>query len=552
MLLGDIFKSIDQKEKRFLLLLSLVVVLITALPYLFGYLITPANTSYTGIHALTPGDFNVYYSYIEQAKQGNFVFQDLYTSEKQDFPLIKPFWSAVGIFARIFNLPSWLAVQLSRLLLIPIFIFGAYLFISYLFSEKQKRKIALLFLVFASGFGAISSMILEPGKYIVNGYYHWPMDLWVPEAISFLSLYHLPHILASSILFILVFLLVLLAFENNLYRYSLGAGIASLFWLWFHPFHFFTVFSVLVIYIFVLSIKRKKIQFSHLKHFLLVLLLALPAVIYHFLILRIDPIAGARAVQNVLLTPAPWLLLISYGALGILALIGFFLFWKEKKEKYLFIAIWFMVQLFLLYAPIIFQRRLSQNFHFPVVILAVAALFFLYQFFSKKLSSGWRNQLLKNNILLWFLFVILFAFSNIFIVLSDILLYTNQSYPYFYLSDEYRQALSWLKNNAQKDEIVFSEWINGNFIPGNTGRKVYVGHGVETVNYKNKQDDVKWFFAEDKEDSRKKEFLKEKDITYLFYSKQEKELGNFNPENKNYLQEVFKNQTVTIYALVGD
>ena len=206
MIFKEVIHSISAKERGLLVWLCIIVIVVTAGPYLFGYLRTPSGTTYTGIHALTPGDSNVYYSYLEQVKQGHYLFQDLYTSETQAYPYFQPFWFLVGTFAKIFSLPNWLAVQLSRLLLIPLFIFTAYLFIAYLFSDKIKRKLTIFLLLFSSGLGGLLAPILESGKYIAGGYYHWPMDLWVPESISFLSLYHLPHILASSTLFLLVFL----------------------------------------------------------------------------------------------------------------------------------------------------------------------------------------------------------------------------------------------------------------------------------------------------------------------------------------------------------
>jgi len=550
MIFKEIIQSVSAKERKLLVWLCIIMVVLTAVPYLFGYLRTPTSTTYTGIHALTAGDSNVYYSYLEQVKQGHYLFQDLYTSEVQPYPYFQPFWFGVGIFAKILNLPNWTAVQLSRLLLVPVFIFIAYLFIAYLFSDKIKRKLAIFLLLFSSGLGGLLSPVLEPGKYIAGGYYHWPMDLWVPESISFLSLYHLPHILASSILFLLVFLLILLAWENNRYCYSVWAGIISFFWFWFHPFHIITVFSVMGGYILISSVRQKGILLTKIKHLLVVFLMALPAVIFYLVFLKIDPLMAGRSLQNILITPIPWMLLISYGFLGILAILGFFKSFRINDEKISFIAIWFMVQLFLLYIPLAFQRRLAQNFHFPVTILAIVGICSIYRFLSRKFSDKSANLLLNNKILMGLLFIIFLAFSNIYVLANDVLLYQNNSYPYFYLTDEYSQVMVWLENNISLNDVVLSEEINGNFIPGMSGRKVYLGHGVETLDYENKLEKVEWFFEKDEESAEKKEFLEENNITYLFWSDAEKGLGSFDPKNKEYLKEVFSNQTVTIYQFI--
>ena len=178
------------------------------------------------------------------------------------------------------------------------------------------------------------------------------------------------------------------------------------------------------------------------------------------------------------------------------------------------------------------------------------ALFSIYRFLSQKFSHKQINLLLNNKILAGFLFMIFFALSNVYVLANDVLLYQNNSYPYFYLADDYSQAMAWLKNNTNWNDVVLSEEVNGNFIPGMSGRKVYLGHGVETVDYENKKEKVEWFWEKDEESDKKKEFLAENGIIYLFYSEAEKELGSFNPENKKYLKAVFRNQTVTIYQFI--
>ena len=154
MTLKDLINSISKKEWRFVILLCIVMILITGLPYVYAYLNAPVGYFYNGIHSLTPGDSFVYFSYINQVKAGNWILRDYFTSEAQPHGLLNFFWLEVGLFARIFNLPADLAFQLFRLLLIPIFFIVIYLFISYFFSDANKRKWALIFICFSSGIGA--------------------------------------------------------------------------------------------------------------------------------------------------------------------------------------------------------------------------------------------------------------------------------------------------------------------------------------------------------------------------------------------------------------
>jgi hypothetical protein len=543
----EIFRTIDTGEKKFVLFLTLFVILVTLLPFIYGYLRTPEGSFYTGVHALTPGDTNVYYSYLEQVKQGDLVFKDLYTSEVQGTPLVNPFWAAAGFFGKILGTPHWVTIQIVRCVLVFVFIAIAYVFISYLFLKKRHRKIAIVLLLFSSGLGGLFSPFLEYFKYIGEGYYHWPMDLWVPESVSFLSMLHVPHILFSSILSLITFLCVLLAFERNKYIYSMLAGISSFLWFTFHPFHFFTVAIVTLAVVFVKGMLIKKIPWAYIRHCTVIMVLALPAVIYHFLIIAQDPVIAGRAEQNLLFTPAWYLVLVSYGFVGILAVLGVMRLAKKHDNKWLFIAVWFVTQTLLLYSPLVFQRRLAQNLHFPMILLATYAIIFLIKrYYYTKIVS----YLVNNKVVIAFIFIIFFSFSNIYAIINDIMLYKSIAYPFFYLPQDYARSYEWMKQNMEEDEVMLSEWIDGNFIPGYTGRTVYLGHGVETVDYLLKQQQVNWFYQDSLELEDKRVFLRDSGIDYVFFSDRTDEIGSFDPKTTEFLQEEFVSDHVKIYRFI--
>ena len=150
MKIKEIVATITKKEWHYVILLSVLVILITAAPYLYACLSAPEGYFYNGLHSLTPGDSPVYFSYINQIKAGNLVLRDYFTSELQEKGLINFFWLKVGLFARIFNLPADIAFHVFRLILIPIFLVILYIFISYFFKEKNKRKVSLFFICFAN------------------------------------------------------------------------------------------------------------------------------------------------------------------------------------------------------------------------------------------------------------------------------------------------------------------------------------------------------------------------------------------------------------------
>lgn len=539
--MSDLIKSISRKEWVTVIFLALLMVFITAVPYLYGYFTTPDDMVYTGIHHLTPGDTNVQLSMIEQVKQGDNVFINLYTSEPQARVYINPVWLPIGWLAKIFNLSSLLAMHLARSFLIVVFIFVMYLFLTYFFPSSKKRKWALVLILFASGLG----VFFNPFLFDVSNIYEHPTDIWIPESITFLTLYHLPHLIASLTLIILIFLLMLLAFENNKLRYSIGAGVAGLFLLWFHPFNGPTIYLVLATYLLILFLWQRKIYWSYVKHYIILCVIPVPAVLYLFLMNRLDWVIHNWSAQNILPSPSVWMYLIGYGFLLLLALIGVWITLKKPENKRLFLISWFISSALLLYIPLSFQRRMSEGLHIPLAIFAVISIFYFIEMLDKKEK--------KNSLKVYAFVMVLVIFlplTNIQILGQDIFMYNAKKTLPYYLYSEEVEGMRWLKNNLAKEDVVLSSYYMGNYIPAYSGRIVWIGHGPQTINLIHKEELSQWFWQDNSELERKYNFLKDENIDYVFYSRKEKEIGNYDPGTKNYFRQVFSNSQVKIYKVL--
>ncbi len=542
----ELIGSITKKEIVFITVLSVIMSFIVIIPLIYGWMATPPGHTFTGVHFSIANDIFQYYSFIEQVRQGNFLLYDLFTSENHT-PLFNPAWLSVGLIAKIFGFSSIVTFNLAKIILFPIFFWIAYIFISYIFSDINKKKSALLLLTFGSG---VEIFFLSK---VIN-FLVWGNSVsllsWV-ETNAFLALYYSPHSIISLILILIVFFFTIVATEEKNWRFGFFSGTAALILFFFHPFQIIPIFFIISAYFALLIIKDKKIFNTLLKYYLALSAVSLPAIIYFYFLLKNDAAIIWKSANGLYPTPPFWVLLINYGLVLIFALLGiyFLLLKKRVSNKHLFLIVWLIGQFILIYFPLKVQFRFLHGIFFPMAMLAAVAIFE----FCKKIDNP-KNKIYSflagKKYFLLFVLVILLASSNVFQVLYDFVIYKYQK-GITYITTDSVSAASWLKN-VDKKKIILNVPNNymTNLIPAYSGRKVYVGHEAETINYRKKIQDVVWFFEKNHPLEIEKDFLINNKIDYIYYSQAEKEIGDYNPEIKPYLQKIYNNDSVAIYQVL--
>jgi uncharacterized membrane protein len=112
------------------------------------------------------------------------------------------------------------------------------------------------------------------------------------------------------------------------------------------------------------------------------------------------------------------------------------------------------------------------------------------------------------------------------------------------------KAMVWLKNNTDLNDVIFSAFNTGNFIPAYSGRVVWLGQWPQTADLERKLEQSDWFWQDDGQSAGKLEFLKQNKITYVFWGRYEKAAGNYDPSTKKYLQQVFSENGISIYKVL--
>jgi len=95
-----LIKSISKKEKYIVWSVIIGLIIILAIPFFYLFITAPDGYDWTGLHILTPGDYNHYFGYMEQVKDGHFLFIDHFTGEEQIRNIFRPEWLAAGLIAK--------------------------------------------------------------------------------------------------------------------------------------------------------------------------------------------------------------------------------------------------------------------------------------------------------------------------------------------------------------------------------------------------------------------------------------------------------------------
>ncbi|KPJ85078.1 hypothetical protein AMJ57_04395 [Parcubacteria bacterium SG8_24] len=537
MTLREIYGRITVRERRVAAALTALIVIVTLLPPLWGaYQGSVRGETFNGIQFLSPGDMGVYLSQIDQAREGAWLFENRFTTETLR-PTFNLFWLLVGRLAALFGISALAAFHLTRLLLIPLLAAVAYLFITFLFGSVRRRMTAFIVFMLGSGLGYLAEPFFRdnaPTRYR----YEFPIDLWVGEANAFLSMGYSPHFVASWALFLLCLLLLMVSWRSGRLRHAVAAGLTGLILFQFHPFHAITLYAVPAIYLLSYGFGRGRRRWSGYAIFVA---LSVPSVIYHYVLTHYGPEAQALVEANLNLTPAVWHLLLGFGAVSLLWIPGLQLWQQEDREgeAWRFLLFWLVTQSLLVYAPLTFQRRLLEGLQFPLVMLSVPALLYLWDAWSTR-----RRRLIYGPSVA-LLVMLVFLLSSFGAVARNLQAYSTNNPPAFFFDSDTTAALDWIRTRTGPEAVFLASLNSGNFIAGWAGRRVYAGHWVNTIDLDRKEQEIAGFYS-GSDPVWNREFLDRHGITHVFMGPAERLSGDWSHDDMTF-DKVYGEGEVEIY-----
>lgn len=541
-------KQWNEKERFWFGLIIVAAVIVSIIPNGIGILRAGPDYTSLALNALGPSDTNVYFSLIKQASDGELFLRNLHTGEPQSGSLFHPLWLVLGWFAGIFWLPPAVIFHIVRVLLGAVFLWLLADTVHRSVETVRQRIFVFALVVFGSGLGWILAPTVDT-RLATNIFLLLPIDQWVSESNTVLTLLHSPLFILSQIFILLFFRTWLFPFRRSgLIAVALFALIALI-----HPYDVVTALAVPSAWIVVRMLRDGTYLSADVRRGLRILLACVVAGMavgaMYLLVQKTEFAIGEWAKQNITVSPPPHDYIIGFGGLLALAVLGAVRKRKTTHPVFLFFFVWCVTSLLLLYVPVSVNRRWTNGIHIPLAFLAAFGVDGIF---------SWASRLSVRPMVRHALFSVLSWSLGICLGLGSLIAVTRAVYwqwqpatsPLFYIPKTVDRALVWLEQNADRNAVVLSASYTGNIIPAKTGLRVYVGHGHQTIHWAQKRDLVStWFFRTDRNDDEKERFLHDEGIDYLFYGPTERHLGVFRPEEKGYLERAFQNDDVSVYRV---
>jgi hypothetical protein len=534
-------------EKRLWLIVTISVLLLTAMPYLYGHLTEPPDRQFMGVLLNVP-DYAQYQSWFREFKTANLISNKL-TPEPNDPIFFNLLWWVLGRLSQFTGMGFKALHELLRLFAGFVFFGALYAFCKLVLPDPKERKTAFLLSVFGAGFGWVLVLL----KYTVTkGKLLYPLDVFIAEPNSFLCIMAFPHFILANALIVIVFSLSLAGYQKIQLRYATAAGIAGLFLSLQHAYDLLPLYCILGTFTFLVSIRDRKISWFLVKSNLIVGLISWWPGVYSLWLTRTSPIwkgVLAQFANAGVYTPTPFHLVILMGLPLLLAVLTFdgFLPLSKSSDEILFVKGWLLTGFLLLYIPTDFQVHMLNSWQIPVAVLAARAFCrYIIPVILEYSSTIYNKRLFERSLIAGLL---LFAsLTNIYLFAWRFADLSRHNYPYYLYNDEI-EAMNWLDQHAESEDIVLSSMVIGHYIPAVSGNTAFLAHWAQTLDFFEKRDQVTHFFHADTTDEKRSEILNSFPIRYVFHGPAELALGSHDPASSPLLELVYSNSTIRIFRV---
>lgn len=512
-------KTFSDQERRWLIIFSVCLILLTAFPYLLAS--DQSADGFTGF-LLGVEDGNSYIAKMLSGAQGDWLFRSPYTAAEQGGALIYLPYILLGkvLGPGAQHGALVLAFHIFRSASVLALCFAIYEFLAFFIPDVKLRRLGLTLITLGGGLGWLLLFLGIP-----NLLGSIPLDFYSPEAFGFLAIFSLPHLVLARALLLWGLLSYLRTLEGNA-----GAAIWQTMALWaaLALTHLITAVLGLVLisahfgFLFLRSyfVKKKIDLRRQIPSIAWPLLGAFPVLAYNAWAFWQDAYLRAWAAQNQILSPHPLHYLIAYGLYLPFAYLGLRRLLGKQWLSASFLLVWSVLLPVLLYAPVGLQRRLSEGALVLLVVLALSAF----------AGAAKKDRLDRRQ--LW-----MFALAlptTLTLLLGSLQAARDLRPPVFRPESEIR-AFAELREVIDVGDVVLTSYETGNALPAWAPVRVVAGHGPESVDLERLLPRIQAIYQGRTSDDTRLEFFLRYDVDYVFWGSNEQRLGSWLPGQEDYL-----------------
>jgi hypothetical protein len=147
--------------------------------------------------------------------------------------------------------------------------------------------------------------------------------------------------------------------------------------------------------------------------------------------------------------------------------------------------------------------------------------------------------------------LVVLSLSNVAVIREDIAAFRRGGFPQ-YIPEDVVRGIREFGRTAPPNAALLAHQSVSLFVPALTGRRVYAGHYMLTIDLARKTESVRAFYDAGTPDAARRAFLAGSAITHVFLSPVERGLGSADLDAMPFLEEVAHEGSVRLYRVRRD
>jgi hypothetical protein len=529
------FARVKVPDARWLFGAGAVLAILCGLPYLLAALFGPANLRFEGTFWFMR-DYSQYEAAMrEGASSTSWLIHDHFSAEPHSAALMYPLYVAAGKFAAAAGL-SFATVFAALEWLGRFAVLGAvYAFAATFVQSRAQRRLAVILALGTLGldtFAAIARGALDAiGAHGVASFLPDTINPYL-EVSSLGALLSAPHLMLGLALTLLCAPVYLRALHSPRWLPALGALVLVLSLV--HSFNTPVVASVLALH--ALLMGRKAWPAA-----IVACAAAAPMALYSLLLYQTDPFwAGTYNAQNLMPSPAPWMLPLDFGLVLLTAPLAWPIVRGWPRERLVLIAVWVAAGLVWMYAPVPYQRRFAFGVQPALAVLAAVGLLNV----NARMQRGWRLRAFN------YVAILMGLSTSVLVYVALLASAINNKPAEVYLwSRSEAAAATWLGAHSNASDVVLAATDFANPMAGVIDGRVVHGHIVATLHSDAKAALVSKFYSANASVAERSEILTETGATVVALGPRERALGATDLSAERDLSLVYDQDGVELFRV---